>query len=43
MHASTPACDKPFMICKLDLSMLNSLIGSHFTPGMWLWVPNGKK
>lgn len=36
---TTTEFDKPFVISKLDLSMVNSLLGTNFRPMVWIGIP----
>lgn len=36
---TTTELDKPFVISRMDLSCLNSLLGTHFRPMVWIGIP----
>jgi len=38
-NKSIPAWDKPFIIGRMDLSVLNSSLGTHFKPMVWIAIP----
>ena len=37
---TTTELDKPFIIGRLDLSPLNSGLGTNFHPSIWIRIPN---
>ena len=36
---TTTSLDKPFVISKLDLSILNDSLGTQFRPMVWIAIP----